>query len=116
MANSNIFCDLSRPIDDWLNIQPKLSTLFYLLPMPFPPQLLETGLEQLDWVSTAFPDFLAKANAAVCGDLQSTLDQVHGHVQSITAITQAWSRIEGLDMFNSEVGPQDLAQLQEAHK
>ena len=72
-------------------------------------------MEQLDWVSTAFPDFLAKANAAVCGDLQNTLDQLHGHVQSITAITEAWSRIDGLDMFHSETGPQDLAQLQEAH-
>lgn len=79
-------------------------------------QLLQTGLEDLDWVSTAFPDFLAKVNAAVCGDLQSTLHQLHGHVQSITAITQAWSKMEGLDMFHSEAGPQELAQLEEAHK
>lgn len=79
-------------------------------------QLLQTGVDQLDWVSTAFPDFIAKANAAVCGELQATLDQVHGHVQAISAITDGWSRIEGLDMFRTETGPQDLAELQEAHR
>lgn len=73
-------------------------------------------MDQLDWVSTAFPDFIAKANAAVCGELQATVDQVHGHVRSISAITEGWSRIEGLDMFMTDAGPQDLAQLQETHE
>ena len=72
-------------------------------------------MEQLDWVSTAFPDFIAKANAAVCGELQATLEQVHGHMHAIATITQSWSRLEGLDMF-SENGPQDLAELEEAHR
>lgn len=67
-------------------------------------------------MSTAFPDFLAKANAVVCGDLQITLDLVHSHVQSISTITRGWSEIEGLDMFETASGPQDLAQLEEAHK
>ena len=79
-------------------------------------QLLQTGVEQLDWVSTAFPDFLAKASAAVCGDLQATLDQVHTHTRAVAAITQAWSNMEGLDMFKAATGPQELAELEETHR
>lgn len=68
-------------------------------------------------MSTAFPDFIAKASAAVCGDLQGTLDQVHGHIQSTCTITKGWSKLEGLDMFQSErEGPQDLTELEEAHE
>ena len=74
------------------------------------------GIDELDWVSTAFPDFIAKANAAVCGELQNTMDQVHGHVRAITAITEGWSKIERLDMFKWNAGPQDLAELETAHQ
>ena len=84
--------------------------------LTFSLQLLQVGVEQLDWVSTAFPDFLAKASAAVCGDLQSTLDQVHGHTEAIVAITRGWSHIQGLDMFQGTTGPQELAQLVDTHR
>ena len=79
-------------------------------------QLLHIGVEQLDWVSTAFPDFLAKANAAVCGDLQSTVDQVHGHMEAIACLTRSWAAIEGLDMFRAATGPLEIAELEEKHQ
>ncbi len=46
-----------------------------------------------------FPDFIAKSRAAVCVDLQSTLDEVHCHMTSVGTCVEAWSRVAGLDVF-----------------
>ncbi len=76
--------------------------------------MVEAGLEQLDWLSTAFFDFTAKLSAAVCVELRSTLDQVHDHIYSICDYTDTWNAQEGLDIFDSEQ-PQDLKELHNKH-
>ena len=80
-------------------------------------QMLQPGMEQLNWICTAFPDFTAKLNAAVCGDLRSTLDQIHGHIYSICSIVDSWCALEGLDMFQIVTEwPRDLTELEETHQ
>ena len=80
-------------------------------------QMLQPGMEQLNWICTAFPDFTAKLNAAVCGDLRSTLDQIQSHIYSICSIVDSWCALEGLDMFQIVTEwPRDLTELEETHQ
>lgn len=74
-------------------------------------------MQQLDWVDTAFPDFIARLNAAVCGDLRNTLDQIHIRIYSICSIVDSWCALEGLDMFEMETErPRNLQELEEMHQ
>lgn len=66
----------------------------------------------------AFPDFIAKARAVVCVDLQSTLDEAHQHMAAIQYCVQSWSKAQGLDVFSAERGGVrvDLKQLENQHR
>lgn len=80
-------------------------------------QLLSVGLDQLDWTSVTFPDFIAKSRAVVCVDLQNTLNEVHCHMTAVGACVEAWSRVGGLDVFAAaSEGRTELKQLEERNR
>ncbi len=79
-------------------------------------QLLCGGLDQLDWTSVTFPDFIAKSRAVVCVDLQSTLHEVHRHMMSVGACVEAWSRVGGLDVFVAGENRTELKYLERKNR
>ena len=79
-------------------------------------QLIAVGVDNLDWMSANFPDFVAKTRAAVCGELQSTLFTVRQHTEAIRSITASWSKTLGVELFAGEGGDTKLTALQEKHK
>ena len=74
------------------------------------------GVDNLDWMSANFPDFVAKTRAAVCGELQSTLLTVRQETQAIRSITASWSKAPGVGLFAEEGGDTKLTALQEKHR
>ena len=79
-------------------------------------QLISVGVEDLDWTSANFPDFVAKTGAAICGELQSTLLTIRQHMEVIRSIADSWSKVSGMDLFSSERGEIKLAHLQGKHR
>ncbi len=80
-------------------------------------QLLSVGLDQLDWMSVSFPDFIAKSRAVVCVDLQNTLNEVHCHMSAMETCVEAWSKVGGLDVFAAvSNGRTELRQLEEKNR
>ena len=72
------------------------------------------GLEQLDWTSASFPDFIAQSKT-LFGDLQSAVTTVHHHTSAVQEIAESWSRVPGLDVFE-EAEEGTLHALQEKHR
>ena len=72
------------------------------------------GLEQLDWTSASFPDFIAQSKA-LFGELQSAVHSVNYHMSAVREIAESWSHVPGLDMFE-EMEEGTLHALQEKHR
>ena len=74
-------------------------------------------MENLDWTSSNFPDFVAKTRASICVELQSILLTVRQHTQAIGAIAESWGRASGVDMFDTEEGGNTkLTDLEQKHR
>ena len=79
-------------------------------------QLISVGVEDVDWTSANFPDFVAKTKAAVCGELQSTLLTIRQHAEVIRSIADTWSKVPGMDLFSTEKGETKLTVLEGKHR
>ena len=79
-------------------------------------QLIAIGLDNLDWTSTNFPDFVSKTRAAICIELQSTVLEVRQHTQCIRCIADGWSKAPGIDLFSEERGDTRLKAMEKKHK
>lgn len=78
-------------------------------------QLIAVGIDNLDWMSADFPDFVAKTRAAVCGELQSVLLTVRQHTDAIRSTAGSWSKVPGMDLFSAKRGKSKLPDLQQRH-
>ena len=78
--------------------------------------MIRIGVENLDWTSPSFPDFVAKTRASVCVELQSLLLTVHQHREAIEGIAESWSRTSGVDVFAREGENIKLEELEHRHR
>ena len=79
-------------------------------------QLISVGIENLDWMSPNFPDFVAKTRASICVELQSLLLTVRQHTQAIESTAESWTKASGMDLFSREGGNTKLMALEQRHR
>lgn len=76
--------------------------------------MLIEGVQYLNWLSLAVPDFLAKFKATIKGDLLPVVEHVLQQSETINQMTQSWIELTSLDLF-SDLERSSLQQLQESH-
>ena len=74
-------------------------------------------MDNLDWMSPNFPDFVAKTRASICVELQSILLTVRQHTQAIGSIAKSWGKASGVEIFTTQEGRNTkLTELEQRHR